>query len=43
MVEVWRAAGMNLDNVEFKWAQEINVQMNIDAVMDIARKNFKSY
>ena len=42
MVEVWRAAGMNLDIVEFKWAQE-EINKRPDEywmlVMDIARKN----
>jgi tyrosyl-tRNA synthetase len=29
MIEVWRAAGMDLDNVEFLWAQEeINKRPN---------------
>ena len=41
MVEVWRAAGMNMDNVEFLWASD---EINDHAsdywlrVMDIARK-----
>ena len=42
MVEVWRAAGMDLDNVEFLWAQE-EINKRSDEywmlVMDIARKN----
>eukprot|EP01006_Ploeotia_vitrea_P006537 TRINITY_DN13642_c0_g1_i1.p1 TRINITY_DN13642_c0_g1~~TRINITY_DN13642_c0_g1_i1.p1 ORF type:complete len:399 (-),score=243.39 TRINITY_DN13642_c0_g1_i1:62-1258(-) len=42
MVEVWKAAGMNMDNVEFLWAQEeINKRPNDYwmLVMDIARRN----
>jgi tyrosyl-tRNA synthetase len=42
MVEVWRAAGMDMDNVEFLWASdEINGHSNEYwlRVMDIARKN----
>lgn len=42
MIEVWRAAGMDLDNVEFRWAQEeINKRPNDYwmLVMDIARRN----
>jgi len=42
MIEVWRAAGMDLENVEFKWAQEeINKNPNEYwmLVMDIARRN----
>mmetsp|Transcript_8677 Transcript_8677/g.12247 ORF Transcript_8677/g.12247 Transcript_8677/m.12247 type:complete len:277 (+) Transcript_8677:1-831(+) len=42
MVEVWKAAGMNLDNVEFKWAsEEINKKPGEywTLVMDIARRN----
>eukprot|EP00472_Partenskyella_glossopodia_P006503 CAMPEP_0197529832 /NCGR_PEP_ID=MMETSP1318-20131121/29832_1 /TAXON_ID=552666 /ORGANISM="Partenskyella glossopodia, Strain RCC365" /LENGTH=399 /DNA_ID=CAMNT_0043085441 /DNA_START=118 /DNA_END=1317 /DNA_ORIENTATION=+ len=42
MIEVWKAAGMDLENVEFKWAQEeINKKPNEYwmLVMDIARRN----
>mmetsp|Transcript_45669 Transcript_45669/g.73428 ORF Transcript_45669/g.73428 Transcript_45669/m.73428 type:complete len:377 (+) Transcript_45669:78-1208(+) len=42
MVEVWKAAGMDLDNVEFRWAsEEINKKPNEYwmLVMDIARSN----
>lgn len=42
MIEVWRAAGMDMDNVEFLWASdEINAHANEYwlRVMDIARHN----
>ncbi len=42
MIEVWRAAGMEMDNVEFLWASdEINARPNDYwlRVMDIARRN----
>jgi tyrosyl-tRNA synthetase len=42
MIEVWRAAGMDMDNVEFLWASdEINARPNEYwlRVMDIARRN----
>lgn len=42
MIEVWRAAGMDMDNVEFLWAsEEINAHANEYwlRVMDIARRN----
>uniref|UniRef100_A0A0E0HKF3 tyrosine--tRNA ligase n=1 Tax=Oryza nivara TaxID=4536 RepID=A0A0E0HKF3_ORYNI len=42
MIEIWRAAGMNLDGVEFLWSsEEINKRANEywPLVMDIARKN----
>ncbi len=42
MVEVWKAAGMEMDNVEFLWASdEINGRPNDYwlRVMDIARRN----
>jgi len=42
MVEVWKAAGMNMDNVEFLWASdEINARPDEywSLVMDIARQN----
>jgi tyrosyl-tRNA synthetase len=42
MIEVWRACGMDLDNVEFLWAQdEINKRPGEYwmLVMDIARRN----
>jgi len=41
-VEIWKAAGMRMDNVKFLWASE---EINSKAeeywmmVMDIARKN----
>lgn len=41
MIEVWKAAGMNMDNVEFLWASdEINSHANEYwlRVMDIARR-----
>lgn len=41
-VEVWKAAGMNLNNVQFLWAsEEINKRPDEywSIVMDIARKN----
>ena len=41
MIEVWRAAGMRMDNVEFLWASdEINARANEYwlRVMDIARR-----
>jgi hypothetical protein len=41
MIEVWRAAGMDMDNVEFLWASdEINARSNEYwlRVMDIARR-----
>ncbi|VVA89960.1 unnamed protein product [Arabis nemorensis] len=40
--EVWKAAGMNIDNVEFLWAsEEINARAAeyLDLVMDIACQN----
>ena len=42
MIEIWRAAGMNLDGVEFLWSsEEINMCANEywPLVMDIGRKN----
>ncbi len=42
MIEVWRAAGMDMENVEFLWASdEINARPNDYwlRVMDIARRN----
>ncbi|KAF0900424.1 hypothetical protein E2562_031600 [Oryza meyeriana var. granulata] len=42
MIEIWKAAGMNLDGVEFLWSsEEINKRANEywPLVMDIARKN----
>ncbi|WVZ95077.1 hypothetical protein U9M48_040882 [Paspalum notatum var. saurae] len=42
MIEIWKAAGMNLDGVEFLWSsEEINKRSNEywPLVMDIARKN----
>ncbi|EEC83357.1 tyrosine--tRNA ligase 1, cytoplasmic [Oryza sativa Japonica Group] len=42
MIEIWRAAGMNLDGVEFLWSsEEINNRANEywPLVMDIACKN----
>ncbi|GAB5359403.1 hypothetical protein AAMO2058_000540800 [Amorphochlora amoebiformis] len=42
MIEVWKAAGMDLTNVEFKWAaEEINKKPNEywTLVMDISRRN----
>merc|ERR1719445_242293 len=42
MIEVWKACGMDLDHVEFKWAaDEINARPNEYwmLVMDIARHN----
>lgn len=42
MIEIWRAAGMNMRNVKFLWAsEEINKRPNEYwlRVMDIARKN----
>uniref|UniRef100_A0A0E0LR81 tyrosine--tRNA ligase n=1 Tax=Oryza punctata TaxID=4537 RepID=A0A0E0LR81_ORYPU len=42
MIEIWKAAGMNLDGVEFLWSsEEINKCANEywPLVMDIARKN----
>lgn len=42
MVEVWKAAGMNMDNVEFLWAsEEINKRPEEywSRVMDIAMRN----
>ncbi|KAL5231463.1 hypothetical protein ABZP36_030239 [Zizania latifolia] len=42
MIEIWKAAGMNLDGVEFLWSsEEINMGANEywPLVMDIARKN----
>jgi tyrosyl-tRNA synthetase len=42
MIEIWKAAGMNLDGVEFIWAsEEINRRANEywTLVMDIGRKN----
>ncbi|XP_066326093.1 tyrosine--tRNA ligase 1, cytoplasmic-like [Miscanthus floridulus] len=42
MIEIWKAAGMNLDGVEFLWSsEEINNRAHEywPIVMDIARKN----
>jgi len=42
MIEIWKAAGMNLDGVEFLWSsEEINKRAHEywPLVMDIARKN----
>ncbi|KAL6659310.1 hypothetical protein ACP70R_003350 [Stipagrostis hirtigluma subsp. patula] len=42
MIEIWKAAGMNLDGVEFLWSsEEINKRASEywPLVMDIARKN----
>ncbi|AQK41635.1 Tyrosyl-tRNA synthetase [Zea mays] len=42
MIEIWKAAGMNLDGVEFLWSsEEINRRAHEywPIVMDIARKN----
>jgi tyrosyl-tRNA synthetase len=42
MIEIWKAAGMDLDGVEFLWSsEEINGRANEywPLVMDIARKN----
>lgn len=42
MIEIWKAAGMNLDGVEFLWSsEEINRRANEywPLVMDIGRKN----
>jgi tyrosyl-tRNA synthetase len=42
MIEVWKAVGMNLDNVQFLWSsEEINSKAHEywPLVMDIARKN----
>ncbi|AQK50833.1 Tyrosine--tRNA ligase 1 cytoplasmic [Zea mays] len=42
MIEIWKAAGMNLDGVEFLWSsEEINKRAHEywPIVMDIARKN----
>ncbi|XP_037445369.1 tyrosine--tRNA ligase 1, cytoplasmic-like [Triticum dicoccoides] len=42
MIEIWKAAGMNLDGVEFLWSsEEINKRANEywPLVMDIARRN----
>ena len=42
MIEIWKAAGMNLDGVEFLWSsEEINSRANEywPLVMDIGRKN----
>lgn len=42
MIEIWKAAGMNLENVEFLWSSdEINSKAHEywPIVMDIARKN----
>ncbi|KAK1668465.1 hypothetical protein QYE76_056624 [Lolium multiflorum] len=42
MIEIWKAAGMNLDGVEFLWSsEEINRRADEywPLVMDIARKN----
>nr|CAB3482134.1 unnamed protein product [Digitaria exilis] len=42
MIEIWKAAGMNLDGVEFLWSsEEINKRAGEywPLVMDIARKN----
>ncbi len=42
MIEVWKAAGMDMDNVEFLWASE-EIEKRSDyywqIVMDVARKN----
>lgn len=41
MIEIWKAAGMNMENVEFRWAsEEINSRANEYwlLVMDIARR-----
>jgi tyrosyl-tRNA synthetase len=42
MIEIWKAAGMDLDGVELLWSsEEINRRANEywPLVMDIARKN----
>jgi tyrosyl-tRNA synthetase len=42
MIEVWKSAGMNLENVEFVWSSEIinnNPNEYWMLVLDIARKN----
>lgn len=42
LIEIWKAAGMNLENVEFLWSsEEINSRAHEywPLVMDIARRN----
>lgn len=42
MIEIWKAAGMNMENVQFLWASD-EINANPDKywtlVMDIARRN----